>query len=74
MFPEYHEAATVLCFNLIRLANRIANDLEEVSGPPYPKSQLFRLRTLIAIRAAGTDYPNELEDIERLKRINFEPA
>ncbi|MBT2598089.1 MarR family winged helix-turn-helix transcriptional regulator [Arthrobacter sp. ISL-72] len=59
MFPEYDAAAMALCFNLIRLANRITTDLEvSVHRPEGLSFSAFRL--LFAIRAVGAGYPNEL--------------
>src|SRR5688572_19860789 len=59
MFPEYDADAMALCFNLIRLANRITTDLEvRVHRPEGLSFSAFRL--LFAIRAVGAGYPNEL--------------
>ena len=59
MFPEYDAAAMALCFNLIRLANRITTDLDvSVHRPEGLSFSAFRL--LFAIRAVGAGHPNEL--------------
>lgn len=59
MFPEYDADAMALCFNLIRLVNRITTDLEvRVHRPEGLSFSAFRL--LFAIRAVGAGYPNEL--------------
>ncbi|WP_066289640.1 MarR family winged helix-turn-helix transcriptional regulator [Arthrobacter sp. B6] len=59
MFPEFDAAAMALCFNLIRLANRITADLEvSIHRPEGLSFSAFRL--LFAIRAVGAGNPNEL--------------
>lgn len=59
MFPEYDDAAMALCFNLIRLTNRITTDLDvRVHRPEGLSFSAFRL--LFAIRAVGAGHPNEL--------------
>lgn len=59
MFPEFDDDAMALCFNLIRLANRITNDLDvSVHRPGGLSFSAFRL--LFAIRAVGAGHPNEL--------------
>lgn len=70
MFPEYDEAAMALCFNLIRLANRITTDLEvSVHRPESLSFSAFRL--LFAIRAVGAGYPNELARLSSISSASM---
>ena len=70
MFPEYDEAAMALCFNLIRLANRITADLEvSVHRPGSLSFSAFRL--LFAIRAVGAGYPNELARLSSISSASM---
>ncbi len=59
VFPDYDESAMALCFNLIRIGNRVAKDLEiSVHRPRGISFAGFRL--LFAVRSVGAVNPNDL--------------
>lgn len=59
LVPGYDATAMALCFNLIRMANRMTKDLEvSVHRPDGLSFAAYRI--LFAIRSAGPLNPNEL--------------